>query len=110
MTSTIWILGTIDRALKTATEQGLFVQSARLNPLDFKSLADSITKRVASALPVPTSIVLISDEGISVGYTRLECFKLPSGLEFAKQVDELEAAMGVEYKLRKPVTKIERPN
>lgn len=84
--NTIWILGTVERALKTATAQGLFVQSARLNPIDFKSLADSITKRVASALPVPTSIVLISDDGISIGYTRLECVKLPSGLEFGSRL------------------------
>lgn len=80
MTNTIWILGTIERALKRASAEGLTVQSMRLNPVDFKALSASMTKLVeTTALNQLSGLLFISDDGISVGYTRLECVKLPSG-------------------------------
>lgn len=108
--NTIWILGTIARALKSATAQGLTVQSMRLNPVDYKLICESIETNRVESYGSLAGVLFISDAGISIGYVRLECVKLPGGLEFAKQVDALESAMGGDIKTRKPPVKSERSN
>jgi hypothetical protein len=89
--NTIIVIGTIKAALNEATQRGLDVRRMHLNPDDLERLLLGVPK---SESPLRgASIVMIRDWTLARGFTRLECVKLPDGLELARHIDELESAL-----------------